>query len=175
MLAKCKASADNELAMEAFDEPFCRRKSFCFGEELNKKNFDERRERKNVGNEGGARMIIVDKPRWKMGIVEDKKEVFTQIHGFIRDEMIAEYLEDLVGMIGKMQKSAYSIVVDATYQSPLPRIAAAGIGDTMMAYTKLGFKHVKIIGPKSKISFVQVRNGMARVNFPGEFVEPKGY
>lgn len=104
-----------------------------------------------------------------MGYYEDKKEVVIQIIGFVRDEMVPEYLEDIMAVCGKLQKSLYTLVVDATHQAPLARKAAAEIGETMLSYTKLGFKHVIITPPKSKIAYVQVRNGIQRVNFPGEF------
>ncbi|MER1985006.1 MAG: hypothetical protein ABS948_03845 [Solibacillus sp.] len=117
-------------------------------------------------------MLVVDKTRWKMFIYEDKKEVHVQIHGFIRDEFIPEYLVDLTELGKKIQKTAYAFFVDATYQSPLPRKTAAGIGDTMMVYTTFGYKEVTIITPKSKIAFVQVRNGLGRVNFPGKVIQP---
>lgn len=115
-------------------------------------------------------MIIVDKARWRMGVYEDKKEVLIQILAFVRDEMVAEYLEDIIFVSKNLQKSHYTLVVDATHQTPLARKAASEIGETMFSYTTLGFKHVIIVAPKSKIAFVQVRNGIQRVNFPGDFV-----
>jgi len=70
------------------------------------------------------------------------------------------------------QKNEVHVQIDATEQSPLPRKVAAELGQTMMVYTTLGFKNLRLVMPKSKISFVQVRNALATVNFPGEIVNP---
>lgn len=118
-------------------------------------------------------MIFVDKPKYKMAIYEQKKEAHVQIIGFVRDEVVPEYLEDITALMDRIPTQNYTMVVDATYQSPLPRKTAAELGQTMMVYTTLGFKAVRIIMPKSKISFVQVRNALETVDFPGEITNPK--
>lgn len=115
-------------------------------------------------------MLVVDKPKYKMAIYEDKREVQVQIHGFIKPNIVEEYVADLKATINKVQKSSYVLVVDATYQSPLPYTVAKDIGQTMMVYTTFGLKDVYIVYPKSKISYVQVRNGTTEVGFPGHLV-----
>lgn len=117
-------------------------------------------------------MVFAEKPRYRMSIYEQKNEVHVQILGFIRDEVVPEYLEDMTSLIGQVPAHNYRLVVDATEQSPLPRKVAAELGQTMMVYTTLGFKNLRLVMPKSKISFVQVRNALATVNFPGEIVNP---
>lgn len=121
---------------------------------------------------GGIEMVFAEKPRYRMSIYEQKNEVHVQILGFIRDEVVPEYLEDMTSLIGQVPAHNYTMVVDATEQSPLPRKVAAELGQTMMVYTTLGFKNLRLVMPKSKISFVQVRNALATVNFPGEIVNP---
>ena len=116
-------------------------------------------------------MLVVDKPKFKMAIYDSKKEVHVQIIGFIKEHLVEEYLKDLQDTVSKVAKRDYILVVDATYQSPLPRKLAAGIGETMMIYTTFGFKDVILVMPKSKISFVQARNGLETVKFPGKIVE----
>jgi len=117
-------------------------------------------------------VIFVEKPRYRMSIHEQKNEVRVEILGFIRDEIVPEYLEDMNALMEKVPTPSYTMVVDATEQSPLPRKVAAELGQTMMVYTTLGFKNVRIVMPKSKISFVQVRNALATVDFPGEIENP---
>lgn len=116
-------------------------------------------------------MIVVDEPRYKMAIYEAKKEVHVQILGFIRDELVEGYLKNLQETVGKVQKNSYRLVVDATYQSPLPSKTAAGLGDTFMFYASLGFKDIAIVSSKSKISEVQIRNAIETIDFPGRVVK----
>ena len=116
-------------------------------------------------------MLVVDHAKYKMLIFEDKKQVHVQIDGFLKDKTVDEYMIDLQETVGKVNKRLFTFVVDATYQSPLPRKIAAGLGDTLMFYTTLGFKDVFVVYPKSKISTVQIRNTLETINFPGFFVE----
>ena len=114
-------------------------------------------------------MIVVDKPKFRMAIYEAKKEVHVQILGFVREELVPEYVSDLQATIARVNnQQAYTFVVDATYQSPLPAKVATDLGQTMLVYTTFGFPKIKIILPKSKISYVQVRNAILEVDFPGE-------
>lgn len=115
-------------------------------------------------------MIVVDKQKYNMGIYESKKEVHVQIHGFLKSEVVEEYIVDLQETIKKVSKNNYTFVVDATYQSPLPTKVAAELGETLMFYTSLGFKDIKIVNPKSKIATVQIRNSLEGRNFPATFV-----
>lgn len=116
-------------------------------------------------------MIVVDKPKYKMAIYEEKKQVHVQIIGFIKPNIVEEYVQDLQETVAKVPKSNYVLVVDATYQSPLPYTVARDLGQTMMVYTTFGFKEVFIVNPQSKISYVQVRNGLETVDFPGIVVD----
>ena len=115
-------------------------------------------------------MLVVDKRRYKMLIYEDKKEVHIQVIGFLRPKDVDEYEVDLTATISKVQKSQYVLVVDATLLSPLPYTVAKDLGQTMMVYTTFGLKDVYVVYPKSKISYVQVRNGTTEVGFPGHLV-----
>ena len=116
-------------------------------------------------------MIVVDKPKYKMGIYEAKKEVHVQVIGFIKADIVEDYLRDLQETVSKVPKSSYTFVVDATYQSPLPSKVSAGLGETIMFYASLGFKDNIIVNPKSKISKVQVRNALEMIDFPGSVVD----
>ena len=115
-------------------------------------------------------MLVVDKQRYKMLIYDDKKEVHIQVIGFLRPKDVDEYVTDLTATINKVQKSQYVLVVDATLQSPLPYSVAQNVGETMMVYMTFGLKDVYIVYPKSKISYVKVRNGTTEVGFPGHLV-----
>lgn len=117
-------------------------------------------------------MIFVDKSKYRMSIDEQRLEARVEILGFIPDDVVPEYLEDIKALMDRIPTQSYTLIVDATHQAPLPRKAAAELGSTMMVYTTLGFKNVRIVMPKSKISFVQVRNGLETVDFPGEIVNP---
>lgn len=116
-------------------------------------------------------MIVVDKQKYNMGIYEAKQEVHVQIHGFLKPDIVEEYMADLQETIKKVSKNNYTFVVDATYQSPLPTKVAAELGETLMFYASLGFKDIVIVNPKSKISMVQVRNALGRVKFPGTVID----
>lgn len=116
-------------------------------------------------------MIVVDKPKYKMAIYEAKKELHVQVIGFLRSDNVEEYLTDLHETVEKVQKTAYTFVVDATYQSPSPSSISGEMGPTMMFYATLGFKDVFIVNPISKIAYVQVRNALETVDFPGTVVD----
>ncbi len=116
-------------------------------------------------------MIVVDKPKYKMAIYEAKKELHVQVIGFLRSNNVEEYLTDLHETVEKVQKTAYTFVVDATYQSPSPSSISGELGPTLMFYATLGFKDVFIVNPISKIAYVQVRNALETVDFPGTVVD----
>ncbi|MGY3188926.1 hypothetical protein [Lysinibacillus sp. TE18511] len=116
-------------------------------------------------------MIVVDKEKYKMAIYEAKKEVHVQIIGFIKPALVEDYLKDLTETGAKVQKNTYTFVVDATHQSPLPSKISAELGQTLMFYASLGFKDIFIVNPASKIAYVQVRNALEGVNFPGTVVD----
>ena len=116
-------------------------------------------------------MLVVDKPKYKMAIYEAKKEVHVQLIGFIKDDVVEEYLKDLQETVAKVQRNLYTFVVDATYLPPLPSKASADLGQTMIFYTTLGFKDVYLVNPSSKIAYVQVRNALETINFQGTVVD----
>lgn len=116
-------------------------------------------------------MIVVDKQKYKMAIYEAKKEVHVQVIGFIKADLVEGYLKDLQETVSKVPKQSYTLVVDATYQSPLPSKVSAELGQTLMFYASFGFKNNYIVYPKSKISKVQVRNALEGVDFPGTVVD----
>lgn len=116
-------------------------------------------------------MLVVDEPKYKMAIYEAKKEVHVQVIGFIKEDLVAEYLKDLQETVAKVPKNVYTFVVDGTYQSPLPSKVSAGLGETIMFYASLGFKDNVIVNPKSKIAQVQVRNALETIDFPGTVVD----
>lgn len=116
-------------------------------------------------------MLVVDKPKYNMSIYEAKKEVHVQVHGFIKTELVEEYIKDLEETVAKVPKKSYTFVVDATYQSPVPSKVSAELGQTLMFYASLGFKDIYIVNPASKIAYVQVRNALEGVNFPGTVVD----
>lgn len=116
-------------------------------------------------------MIVVDKEKYSIALYEDKKQVHASIKGFVRDEIIPEYVADLQAVKAKVNPTQYTFVVDGTLQAPVPRKVSAELGHTMMSYTTFGYKHIVIVRPKSKIAMVQIRNGLEPLNFPGEFVD----
>lgn len=116
-------------------------------------------------------MIVIDKQKYKMAIYEVKKEVHVQIQGFLKNDVVEEYLKDLQETVAKVQKQFYTFVVDATHQSPLPSKVSAELGGTLMFYVSLGFKDIIIVNPKSKISKVQIRNALETIDFPGTIVD----
>ena len=116
-------------------------------------------------------MKVVDKPKYNMAIYESKKEVHIQVIGFIKPEIVEEYLNDLLETVNKVPKQSYTLVVDATHQSPVPSKILAALGETLMYYASLGFKDIYIVYPKSKISKVQVRNALEGIDFPGTVVD----
>ncbi|AHN23381.1 hypothetical protein [Lysinibacillus varians] len=116
-------------------------------------------------------MLVVDKPKYNMAIYEAKKEVHIQVQGFIKAELVEEYIKDLEETVAKVPKKSYTFVVDATYQSPVPSKVSAELGQTLMFYASLGFKDIYIVNPASKIAYVQVRNALEGVNFPGTVVD----
>ena len=109
-------------------------------------------------------MLVVDKPKYNMAIYEAKREVHVQLIGFINDALVEEYLKDLQETVAKVQRNLYTFVVDATYQSPVPSKALAGMEQALMFYTTLGFKDVYLVNPSSKIAYVQVRNALETVD-----------
>lgn len=120
-------------------------------------------------------MIVVDKQKYKMAIDEAKKEVRVQVHGFLKNEVVEEYLAHLQDMVNKVSKQSYTFVIDAAYQSPVPSKVATELGQTMMFYASFGFKDIVIIKPISKIAQVQIRNALEPINFPGTFVDAASY
>lgn len=116
-------------------------------------------------------MLVVDKEKFKMAIYEAKKEVHVQVIGFIKADLVEEYLNDLQETVAKVPRSTYSFVIDATYQSPLPSKVSTELGNTLMFYASLGFKDIYVVNPASKIAYVQVRNALEGVNFPGIIVD----
>lgn len=116
-------------------------------------------------------MIVVDKQKYNLAIYEAKKEVHVQVQGFLKADVVEEYLKDLQETVAKVSKKSYTFVVDATYQSPLPSKVSAELGQTLMFYVSLGFKDIVIVSPVSKISSVQVRNALEGVHFPGTVVD----
>ncbi|MFB9218800.1 hypothetical protein [Kurthia sibirica] len=102
-----------------------------------------------------------------MSVFETQKEVHVQVHGFIKEDMVAGYIADLETTVATVIPRNYVFVVDATYQSPVPSRVTAELGPTIMLYATLGFKDLYIINPKSKIAYVQVRNALENVDFPG--------
>ena len=116
-------------------------------------------------------MIVVDKQKYKLAIYETKREVHAQVLGFIKADLVEEYLADLQETVNKVQKHSYTFVVDATYQSPVPSKVSAELGQTMMFYTTFGFKDITIIMPTSKIAKVQIRNALETVDFPGSIID----
>ena len=116
-------------------------------------------------------MLVVDKPKYKMAIYEAKKEVHVQVIGFIKADIVEEYLNDLQETVAKVKKNSYAFVVDATHQSPVPSKVSAELGQTLMFYATLGFKDIFIVKPSSKIAYVQLRNALEAVNFPGTVVD----
>lgn len=116
-------------------------------------------------------MKVVDKQKYNMAIYEAKREVHVQIHGFIKADLVEDYMRDLEATVAKVQKSTYTFVVDATYQSPVPSKVSSELGQTLMFYASLGFKDIYIVNPASKIAYVQVRNALEGVHFPGTVVD----
>ena len=116
-------------------------------------------------------MLVVDKQKYKLAIYETKREVHAQVLGFIKADLVEEYLADLQETVNKVQKHSYTFVVDGTYQSPVPSKVSAELGQTMMFYASFGFKDLTIIMPTSKIAKVQIRNALETVNFPGSIID----
>ena len=121
--------------------------------------------------QGGIQVILYDKPKYRMAVYEDKKEVHTQVLGFLKEDVVGEYIESLNTIAKTYNPAHYTLVVDATLQAPVPRKVAAELGDTMMFYTTYGYKRIAIVKPKSKIAMVQIRNALALKNFPGSFYD----
>ena len=116
-------------------------------------------------------MLVVDKEKYKMSIYDDRKQVHVQVIGFIKEYLVNEYLTDLQEISSRVQRSEYTFVVDATYQSPLPSKVASGLGDTIMFYVSQGFKQYVIVNTKSKIARVQLRNALEGISYPGIVVD----
>ncbi|MEK4699302.1 hypothetical protein MKX47_06860 [Solibacillus sp. FSL R7-0668] len=118
-------------------------------------------------------MIVVDKKSYKMAIDETKRLLSVQILGLLREADTEEYLQDLQETIQKVNRSNYTFMVDATYQTPSPSKVAAELDNIMLFYSSLGFKDIVIVKPKSKIAQVQIRNALERIDFNGTFIESK--
>ena len=103
--------------------------------------------------------------------MKQKKEIHVQVIGFIKADIVEDYLKDLQETVAKVQKNSYTFVVDATYQSPVPSKVSTELGQTLMFYATLGFKNIFIVNPSSKIAYVQLRNALEAVNFPGTVVD----
>ncbi|MFD2680036.1 hypothetical protein [Bacillus seohaeanensis] len=116
-------------------------------------------------------MIVVDKKKYKMEIVEAKQEVRVQVHGLIREGDAASYLADLQETINKVSRRDYVFVVDATHQTPVPSKVVPQLEETMQFYSGLGFKEVFVVKPSSKIAQVQIRNVLERIQFTGSLVD----
>lgn len=116
-------------------------------------------------------MIVVDKPKYKMAVYEDRKQVHVQVIGFIKEELVEHYLNDLQTTVSSVPRNSYTFVVDATYQSPLPAKVSAGLGETIMFYVSFGFKDYIIVNSKSKIAQVQIRNAVELIPYPGIIVD----
>lgn len=118
-------------------------------------------------------MIVVDKKSYKMAIDETKRLVSVQVLGLVREADTAGYLQDLQETINKVNRSNYTFMVDATYQTPSPSKVAAELDNIMLFYSSFGFKDIVIVKPKSKIAQVQIRNALERIEFNGTFIESK--
>jgi len=118
-------------------------------------------------------MIVVDKKSYKMAIDETKRLLSVQILGLLREADTEEYLQDLQETIQKVNRSIYTFMVDATYQTPSPSKVAAELDNIMLFYSSLGFQDIIIVKPKSKIAQVQIRNALERIDFNGTFIESK--
>lgn len=116
-------------------------------------------------------MIVVDKKKYKMSINEVSKEVHVQVHGLIREQDAEGYLIDLNDTINKVSRPAYTFVVDATHQTPVPSKVVPQLEQTMIFYSTLGFRDILVVKPSSKIAQVQIRNAIERIEFPGTFID----
>jgi hypothetical protein len=116
-------------------------------------------------------MIVVDKKKYKMEIMEAKQEVHVQVHGLIREGDAESYLADLQETINKVSRKDYMFVVDATHQTPVPSKVVPQLEQTMQFYSSLGFKDVIVVKPSSKIAQVQIRNALERIDFSGSLVD----
>ncbi|MFJ7735713.1 hypothetical protein ACIQ2D_05150 [Lysinibacillus sp. NPDC097287] len=116
-------------------------------------------------------MIVVDKKKYKMAINEVSKEVHVQLHGLIREEDVEGYLIDLNDTINKVSRNAYTFVLDATHQTPVPSKVVPQLEQTIQFYSNLGFRDMLVVQPSSKIAQVQIRNILERIEFKGTFIE----
>ncbi|HEY4623413.1 MAG TPA: hypothetical protein VIH12_06105, partial [Solibacillus sp.] len=90
-------------------------------------------------------MIVVDKKSYKMAIDETKRLLSVQILGLLREADTEEYLQDLQETIQKVNRSIYTFMVDATYQTPSPSKVAAELDNIMLFYSSLGFQDIIIV------------------------------
>lgn len=116
-------------------------------------------------------MIVVDKKKYKMAINESTKEVHVQVHGLIKEEDAEGYMIDLQETINKVSRQAYTFVVDATHQTPVPSKVLPQLEGALQFYDSLGFKDILVVKPSSKIAQVQVRNALERIKFTGTFID----
>ena len=106
-----------------------------------------------------------------MSVEKESKRVRIQVIGFIKEELVEQYLTDLQTTVSSVPKTEYTFVVDATEQSPLPSKVSAGLGETIMFYVSFGFKDYIIVNSKSKIATVQIRNALEGIPYPGIVVD----
>lgn len=115
--------------------------------------------------------LLVDKRKYKMAIDETKREVRVQVHGLIKENDAAEYMQDLEETINKVTRNTYTLVIDATGQTTTPSKVLPQLDQALQYYMMLGFKDLILVKPSSKISQVQIRNSLERINFSGKFVD----
>ncbi|MEN2768078.1 hypothetical protein [Ornithinibacillus xuwenensis] len=115
--------------------------------------------------------IVVDKRKYKMAIDETNREVRVQVHGLIKENDAAEYMQDLEETINKVTRNSYTLVVDATHQTTTPSKVVPQLDQALQYYMMLGFKDLILVKPSSKISQVQIRNSLERINFTGKYLD----
>lgn len=117
-------------------------------------------------------MIVVDKPKYKMSIDEEKCEILVQLNGIIRQQVVSAYFEDLDDVADKVAVENYTLIVDATLQSALASDVVSVLMPALIYYQTFGFKEVIVVMPISKISNAQVKEALKAVDFTGTVVAP---
>lgn len=117
-------------------------------------------------------MIVVDKPKYKMSIDEEKCEILVQLNGIIRQQVVSAYFEDLDDVADKVAVENYTLIVDATLQSALASDVVSVLMPALIYYQTFGFKEVIVVMPISKISNAQVKEALKAVDFKGTVVSP---
>lgn len=117
-------------------------------------------------------MIVVDKPKYKMSIDEEKCEILVQLNGIIRQQVVSAYFEDLDDVADKVAVENYTLIVDATLQSALASDVVSVLMPALIYYQTFGFKEVIVVMPISKISNAQVTEALKAVDFKGTVVSP---